>query len=106
MIYTLSVVMAIAAASLIVMQMLNIKHTAELQEKNFSMQAMQALQDVTELINVAETTEFFLEEEKKDLPINYPEFIPNSDPNLPFSGFEQKSEISTINTQESVARVD
>ena len=64
MIYTLSVVMAIAAASLIVMQMLNIKHTADLQEKNFSMQTQQALQAVTELINVAETSIFFEEEEK------------------------------------------
>jgi len=103
MIYTLSVVMAIAAASLIVMQMLNIKHTAELQEKNFSMQAMQALQDVTELINVAETSIFFEEEEKKDLPINYPELFPNSDPSLPFSGFEQKSEISIYHKYSGVS---
>ena len=40
--------MAIAAAFLIIVQMMTIKHTAELQEKNFSTQAYKALQDVTE----------------------------------------------------------
>lgn len=86
--------MAIAAASLIGVQMMNIKHTAELQEKNFSMQAMQALQDVTDLISYAETQIFFAEEEKNDLPVNYSELFPNSDPNLPLSALEQKGEIS------------
>ena len=87
--------MAIAAASLIGVQMMTIKHTAELQEKNFSMQVMQALQDVTELIYLAETSQFFAqEEEKNDLPVNYSELFPNSDPNLPLSALEQQGEIS------------
>jgi len=86
--------MAIAAASLIGVQMMNIKHTAELQEKNFSMQTMQALQYVTELIDYAETNEFLEREAKIELPINYSELFPNSDPNLPLSALEQKGEIS------------
>jgi len=87
--------MAIAAVSLIGMQMMTIKHTAELQEKYFSMQAIQALQDVTELISLAEINQFFAEEEEKnDLPINYSELFPNSDPNLPLSAIEQQGEIS------------
>ncbi|HEY3388704.1 MAG TPA: HAMP domain-containing sensor histidine kinase [Prolixibacteraceae bacterium] len=97
MIYTLSVVMAIAAASLIGMQMITIKHTAELQEKNFSMQANQALQDVTEVIYLDETSQFFaLEEEQNDLPINYTDIFPNTDPSLPLSTFENHGENSAF----------
>jgi len=97
MIYTLSVVMAIAAAALIGVQMLNIKHTADLQEKNFSMQASQALQQVTDLVAYAESSQFFAREEEEtiDLPsANYSELFPNSDPNLPLNALEQKGEIS------------
>ncbi len=100
--------MAIAAASLIGVQMMTIKHTAELQEKNFSMQVMQALQDVTELIYLTETSQFFaLEEERNDLPVNYyTDLFPNSDPNLPLSALEQTGEISVYRKYQDAGNIN
>jgi two-component system, OmpR family, phosphate regulon sensor histidine kinase PhoR len=87
--------MAIAAASLIVVQMMTIKHTAELQEKNFSIQATKALQDVTELIDILEINQFYaLDADQSDWPINSSGLFPNSDPNLPLSALEKSGEIS------------
>src|SRR5665647_724922 len=95
MIYTLSVVMAIAAASLIGVQMMTIKHTAELQEKNFSTQAIQALQEVCDNIGFYETSQFYTRDgEQSDLPDNSSELFPNSDPNLSLSALVEKGEIS------------
>ena len=59
MIYTLSVVMAIAAASLIGIQMMTITQMSDLQEQNFSAQANKALYDVTDMINFQEYSFFF-----------------------------------------------
>ena len=87
--------MAVVAASLIGVQMMTIKQTAELQEKNFSTQAYKALQDVTETISLNETSFFFtLDAEQSDWPVNSSGIFPNSDPNLPLSALEEKGEIS------------
>jgi len=95
MIYTLSVAMAIAAAFLIIVQMMTIKHTAELQEKNFSTQAYKALQDVTEYIDILEINQFYsLDAEQNEWPSNSSGIFPNSDPVLPLSTLEKSGEIS------------
>jgi len=86
--------MAIAAASLIGVQMMTIKETAELQEKNFSTQVYQALQDVTEFIDILEINQFYaVDAEQVDPPINSTGLFPNSDPNLPLSALEESGEI-------------
>jgi two-component system phosphate regulon sensor histidine kinase PhoR len=88
--------MAIAAASLIGVQMLTIKQTAELQEKNFSTQAFQALQDVAEAIDMTEFSLFYTHDaEQTSIPFNSTNrLFPNSDPNLPISAIEETGELS------------
>jgi len=87
--------MAVVAASLIIVQMMTIKQTAELQEKNFSSEANKALQDVTEMINLSELSFFFTNDaEQSDFPINSSGIFPNSNPNLPLGAFEERGEIS------------
>jgi two-component system phosphate regulon sensor histidine kinase PhoR len=95
MIYTLSIVMAIAAASLIGVQMMTIKHTADLQEKYFSAQVTRALQDFSDLIDMDEISLFYVQDaEQRDLPSNYTGLYPSSDPNLSLSALEKSGEIS------------
>ena len=95
MIYTLSVVMAVVAASLIIVQMLTIKQTAELQEKNFSAQANKALLDVTEFISLLELNYFFTNyDDQFDIPSSTTGIYPNNDPNLPLGALEEGGEIS------------
>jgi len=87
--------MAIAAASLIGVQMMTIKQTSELQEKNFSFQANKALLDVTDMINTSELSFFFTNDaEQSDFPYNSSGIYPNSNPNLPISALEESGEIS------------
>jgi two-component system phosphate regulon sensor histidine kinase PhoR len=87
--------MAVVAVSLIIVQMMTIKQTAELQEKNFSSQANKALQDVTEMINLSELSFFFTNDaEQSDFPVNSSGIYPNSNPNLPLSALEERGEIS------------
>src|ERR1035437_9276852 len=95
MIYTLSVVMAIAAASLIGIQMMTIKQMSDLQNQNFSAQANKALYDVTETINFREYSIFFNNDaEQSDFPDNSSGIYPNTNPNLPLSVLEERGEIS------------
>jgi two-component system, OmpR family, phosphate regulon sensor histidine kinase PhoR len=104
--------MAIAAASLIGVQMMTIKHTADLQDKNFSMQVYQALQDVWDQIDMAEINLFYTldEDEQSDLPINSTGLYPNADPNLPLSTLEAPGEISVYrknkNTSGSEGKIE
>jgi two-component system phosphate regulon sensor histidine kinase PhoR len=87
--------MAIAAASLIVVQMFTIKHTAELQEKNFSTQAFKALQEVTEYIDYFEINQFYAKDaDESDWPTTNSGLFPNSDPVLPLSALEKSGELS------------
>ena len=88
--------MAIAAASLIGVQMMTIKQTAELQEKNFSTQVYQALQDVTDYIDINEISQFYAQDALQiDPPLNSTGLFPNSDPNLTLSVLEESGEITT-----------
>jgi two-component system phosphate regulon sensor histidine kinase PhoR len=87
--------MAIAAASLIGIQMMTIKQTSLLQEKNFSAQANKALQDVTETINIGELSFFYNNDaEQSDFPDNSTGIYPNTNPNLPLSVLEERGDIS------------
>jgi len=87
--------MALAAAFLIVVQMITIKHTAELQEKNFSTQAYKALQEVSEYIDIFEINQFYaIDADQSDWPSNSTGLFPNSDPGLPLSALEKSGEIS------------
>ncbi len=87
--------MAIVAASLIGVQMMTIKHTAELQEKNFSTQAFQALQLVSELIDITEINLFYaLDAQQRDLPMNSSGVYPNSGSNIPLNSLEASDGIS------------
>ena len=87
--------MAIAAASLIVVQMITIKHTAELQEKNFSTQVSKALQEVTDILDIFEINQFYaIDADQSEWPSNSTGLFPNSDPVLPLSALEKSGEIS------------
>ena len=87
--------MAVAAASLIWVQMMTIKQTADLQEKNFSTQAFQALQDVAEAIDMTEFSLFYTQDsEQSSVPYNNSRLFPNSDPRLPIGAIEEIGEIS------------
>jgi len=87
--------MAVVAASLIGVQMMTIKQTAELQEKNFSTQVYQALQNFSELIDILEINQFYAQDaEQGDWPVNSSGLFPNSDPSVPLSTLEENGEIS------------
>jgi len=87
--------MAIVAGSLIGVQMLTIKQTAELQEKNFSTQTYTALQLVQDAIDMAEITLFYATDAQEDIwRMNSSGVFPNSSSNLPLSALEESSEIS------------
>jgi len=89
--------MAIAAASLIGIQMMTIQQTSVLQEKNFSAQANKALQDVNDLITTKELSFFFNnDDEQIDFPDNSTGVYPNTNPNLPLSVLEEHGEISIV----------
>jgi len=95
MIYTLSLAMAIAALFLIVVQMMTIKHTADLQEKNFSTQAYKALQDVTEYMDILEINQFYaIDADQSDYPTGNSGLFPNSDPTSTLGTLQKNGEIS------------
>lgn len=96
MIYTLSAVMAVVAIFLIGVQMMTIKHTADLQEKNFRTQIYQALQDVSDVIDIYEYNLFsVMDQEQSDLTLApIPGLYPHSDPSRPLSPLGENGEIS------------
>ncbi len=76
--------MAIVAASLIGVQMLTIKHTAELQEKSFSTQVYSSLQLVQDAIDMAEISLFYATDAQEDIwQMNSSGVFPNSDIEVP-----------------------
>ena len=80
MIYTLSVAMALAAIFLIVVQMMTIKHTADLQEKNFRTQTYKALQDVTDALDMFEINQFYAyDADQNNFPSNSSGIYPNAE---------------------------
>jgi two-component system phosphate regulon sensor histidine kinase PhoR len=88
--------MAIAAASLIGVQMMTINQTADLQEKNFSTQVNLALQDVRDYIDIIEVNQFYAQDAlQMDPPLNSTGLFPNSDPDLSLSALEESGEILT-----------
>ncbi len=86
--------MALAAVFLIVVQMMTIKHTADLQEKNFRTQTYKALQDVTDALDMFEINQFYaLDADQSDYPSNSTGLFPNSDRVAPLSVLEKSGEI-------------
>jgi len=87
--------MAIVAVSLIGVQMLTIKQTAELQEKNFSAQTYASLQMVSEMIDMAEINLFYANDEQESAwEINSSGVFPNSGSSSPSGALEKSGEIS------------
>ena len=94
LIYTLSVAMALAAIFLIVVQMMTIKHTADLQEKNFRTQTYKALQDVTDALDMAEINQFYaLDADQSDYRSTTNGLFPNSDRVSPLGSLEKTGEV-------------
>ncbi len=86
--------MALAAIFLIVVQMMTIKHTADLQEKNFRTQIYKALQDVTDALDMAEINQFYaIDADQSESPLNSSGIFPNSDRIPPLGTLEQSGEI-------------
>jgi len=98
MIYTLSLVMAIAAAALIWVQMMTIHRMADLQNKNLDILINRTLAEVIDVIDQAEVEQF----EKFDaLNEDYEystdfDFYPNSDPVVSLNRLGQKGEITIV----------
>jgi two-component system, OmpR family, phosphate regulon sensor histidine kinase PhoR len=98
MIYTLVLVMAIAVAAMVWVQLMTIKRTGQLHEKNFSFLVNRALNDVYEWIDYEEIELFY----KMDAEHNVPDVIPGlawglfpySDPSEPLTRLGQLGEIS------------
>lgn len=87
--------MAIAAASLIGIQMMTITQMSDLQEQNFRAQVNNALQTVNDIITDAEYAFFFNNDaEQSDFQDNSTGVYPNTNPNLPLSVLEERGEIS------------
>ena len=86
--------MALAAIFLIVVQMMTIKHTADLQEKNFRTQTYKALQDVTDAMDMFEINQFYaMDADASDYPSNSSGLFPNSDRVPPLGALEKSGEI-------------
>jgi two-component system phosphate regulon sensor histidine kinase PhoR len=98
MIYTLALVMVIAIAAMVWVQLMTIKRTGELHEKNFSFLVNRTLNDVYEWIDYQEIELFY----KMDAQHNVPDVIPGlawglfpySDPSEPLKRLGQLGEIS------------
>jgi two-component system, OmpR family, phosphate regulon sensor histidine kinase PhoR len=98
MIYTLSLVMAIATAAMIWVQMMTINHMADLQKKNFDVLVNRTLSDVVDKIDQVEVSLFNeIEARQPDIEFNSPlDLFPNSDPTGSLKRLGQSGELTII----------
>jgi hypothetical protein len=98
MIYTLILVMAIATAAMIWVQLMTINHMAELQKHNFDSQINRTLDEVVDLIDQAEVAQFnIIESSQADIDFTSPlDLYPNNDPTGSLKRLGQSGELTTI----------
>ena len=98
MIYTLILVMAIATAAMIWVQLMTINHMAELQKHNFDSQINRTLDEVVDLIDQAEVAQFnIIESSQADIDFTSPlDLYPNTDPTGSLKRLGQSGELTTI----------
>ncbi len=97
MIYTLSLVMAIATAAMIWVQIMTINKMADLQIKNFDIDVNRTLTEVVDFIDQKEVEQFV----KQDAGDEYEytssfDFYPNSDPAISLNRLGEKGEITVV----------
>ena len=95
MIYTLSLVMLVATAAMIWVQMMTINRMADLQIKNFDILINRTLSEVIDYIDRAEV-EQFLQWDSSEPDYEYTSFdlFPNSDPSSSLNRLGEKGEIT------------
>ncbi len=98
MIYTLSLVMAVATAAMIWVQMMTINRMADLQNKNFDILINRTLAEVIDFIDQAEVEQF---EQLDALQDDYEyttdfDLFPNSDPAISLNRLGEKGEITIV----------
>lgn len=98
MIYTLILVMAIATAAMIWVQMMTINHMAALQKYNFDSQVNRTLDEVVDYIDQAEVAHFYeLENNQANTDITSSlDFYPNNDPAGSLKRLGQSGELTII----------
>ncbi len=98
MIYTLALVMAIAVAAMIWVQLITMHKTSQLQEKNFNFLVNRALNDVNDWIDFKEIELFYKLDQENNLPEVIPGLgmgvFPNSDPSESLSKLGLSGEIT------------
>jgi len=98
MIYTLGLVMAIATAALIWVQMMTINRMAELQKNNFDILVNRTLSEVVDYIDQVEVNLFNeIESRQPDIELTSPlNLFPNSDPSGSLKRLGQSGELTII----------
>src|ERR1035437_1141838 len=98
MIYTLSLVMAIATAAMIWVQMMTINHMSGLQKYNFDSQVNRTLDEVVDYIDQAEVKQYYESEAQQSVTdFSSPlDFYPNTDPAGSLRRLGQSGELTII----------
>ncbi len=98
MIYTLSLVMAIATAAMIWIQMMTINHMEELKKYDFDMSVNRTLSEIVDIIDQVEVNLFNeLESRTPDVEYYSPlNLFPYSDPSISLDRLGQSGELLTI----------
>jgi len=98
MIYTLILVMTIATAAMIWVQLMTINHMAELQQHNFDGQINRTLDEVVDLIDQVEVAQFnIIDSSQADIDFTSPlDLYPNTDPTGSLNRLGQSGELTTI----------
>jgi len=95
MIYTLSLVMLVATAAMIWVQMMTINRMADLQIKNFDILVNRTLSEVIDYIDKAEVEQFLqLDASEPDYEYTSFDLFPNSDPSSSLNRLGEKGEIT------------
>ena len=106
MINILAVIMAVAVAAMVWVQLITINKTAELQEKDFTYTVNIALSDVRDMLDYAEIAHFFELDAKYYLPDERPSYglnvYPQNDPTESLNKLRQSGELSVSYNQNSI----
>jgi two-component system phosphate regulon sensor histidine kinase PhoR len=98
MIYALSLVMAIATAAMIWVQMMTINHLRELQKNNFDILVNRTLSEIVDIIDQVEVKYFNdVESQQPDFDVYSPlNLFPNSDPSTSLKRLGQSRELTIV----------
>jgi two-component system phosphate regulon sensor histidine kinase PhoR len=106
MINILAIVMAVAVAAMVWVQLITINKTAKLQEKDFNFIVNRALSDVSDMLDYAEIMYFYELDAKYYLPNVKPSYglglYPNSDPSESLNNLGRSGELSVTYNSKTI----